>query len=526
MAVNILIGIGGTGAKVVESTLHAAVAGLAGDNLTVGLVDQDGSNGNVGRTAQLLATIVSARALWRSTGGAHVLGGSPLFATDIQSLSPAEEVWIPHPDKAASLARIFDRESMPTGERQLFDGLFAQGTSAADTEQDLPLDEGYRGRPHIGAAAMASRIEDDIEFWDKLTTALDAARGATEVRVLLVGSVFGGTGAAGFPTLARLIRRRLPQGASNVHIGGVLMLPYFDFDPPGRDGDASRDNVALSEELVLQSKSALKHYSDLLRDEPIFDQLYLVGWDRPFALGYHSRGANGQANPPLAPELFGALAACRFFNADLKGVSGQVLASARTSADALTWSDLPSPDNDPDAPYHKLGQLLRFAVAWKHWGPLVSRPRSGLFKAFRTDPWYRRQRIDTIKFDATPAEAEVAALDAYCRWVLGWAGGIELHARRARIKFGLWNTDAFIRPGERPNQPVQVPRAFEGADYDTAYGSIVMPGETGEAPPTAADLMGRLTNETAPEVNQRGLGWFVSALHAFADVQPPAATRT
>ena len=68
MAVNILIGVGGTGAKVVESTLHAAVAGLAGDNLTVGLVDQDGSNGNVGRTAQLLATIVSARPIRPSTG--------------------------------------------------------------------------------------------------------------------------------------------------------------------------------------------------------------------------------------------------------------------------------------------------------------------------------------------------------------------------------------------------------------------------------------------------------------------------
>lgn len=525
MTVNVLIGIGGTGAKVVEATLHAAVAGLAADNLIVGLVDQDGSNGNVVRTGQLLNEIVAARTLWRESGRKHVLGGSPLFSTEIKPLSETESVWIPHPDKRANLARIFDRESMAPEERGLFDGLFVDSNDPDEDEQQLPLGEGYRGRPHIGAAAMASRADAEIEFWEKLNTAIDAAAGQKEVRILLAGSVFGGAGASGFPTLARLINKRLAKGR-NLRVGGVLMLPYFDFDPPGKEGaagDDSRMNVALSEELVLQSKSALKHYVDLLETEKLFDQLYLIGWDRPFALGYHSRGANGQANPALAPELLASLAACRFYRSSFKGEVDKVLACARGAANALTWADLPSPGADPDAPFKAFGRLLRFAVAWKHWSPQV---RDAKWVArHRSDGWARRQRLHEIDYAATPVDAEVKALDAYCDWFLGWAGAIDIHATNANLDLRLWDTAAFIRPPERPNRPVQVPEALGDRAYEAVYDSIVTTAPGAETPPDTGVLMSRLTNEAEPEHRQAGLGRFVSALHAFADVQPADAGK-
>lgn len=526
MIANIIIGVGGTGAKVVESTLHCAVAGLIGPNLRVGLVDQDGSNGNVARTERLLVQVETARNRWRAEGGAHVLGESSLFDTNIQALSkPA--TWVPHPVKSTTLAQIFGRDSsMKPREKDLFDGLFAVGNSAANTEQNLALGKGYRGRPHIGAAAMASEVSDgadDIAFWQQLSQALDAARGATEVRVLLTGSVFGGAGAAGFPTLARLIRKRL-GGIAKVRIGGVLMLPYFSFAPPPRaaGGTLGEDaNVAVAQELLIQSQSALKHYYRQLRDEKIFDQLYLAGWQDPFDLGYHEAGDNDQVNPPLLPELVGAMAACRFFSTKIGNGPPQVLACAQANAGAFTWSDLPSPTDDLDAPYKALGRLLRFALAWKYWGGLVSRQRSGLALMGSGQPWYKRQKVNNIKYDATPVGAEVSALDAYVQELLTWAATMESFARRHNLLFGLWNTGNLASPGAQPWHSMVVPPTLDENSFQRIFGGLVLSDERTVSPPPAATLLQRLTQEEENDGGRRGLGIFVSALHAFCDVQPP-----
>jgi len=64
MAVNILIGVGGTGAKVVEATLYLLAAGLGPEKVIVGLVDQDNSNGNLARTLELIADLGTVRADW------------------------------------------------------------------------------------------------------------------------------------------------------------------------------------------------------------------------------------------------------------------------------------------------------------------------------------------------------------------------------------------------------------------------------------------------------------------------------
>ena len=45
--------------------------------------------------------------------------------------------------------------------------------------------------------------------------------------------MFGGTGAAGFPSIARLLREIIKKNITDgVKIGGALMLPYFSFLNP------------------------------------------------------------------------------------------------------------------------------------------------------------------------------------------------------------------------------------------------------------------------------------------------------
>jgi hypothetical protein len=523
VSANILIGVGGTGAKLVEASIHAAVAGLTTAEIAVGFVDQDNSNGNVKRAEQLLANVSDARALWRDHGRAHDLGAqSELFRTHIHPLAPRENLWVPHAQSSTTLAHIFGRESMSADDRHLFDLLFAAGQGDSDTEQDLPLDEGYRGRPHIGSAAMTARIEGDVEFWKKLLDAIKRGQAGAEVRLMLVGSVFGGTGAAGFPTLARLIRRRLKEGsAKNVKIGGLLMLPYFGFAPPADDKGAQA-NVARAEDLILQARGALKYYDSLFKQERVFDELYLVGWDRLFELGYHSPGAKDQANPPLPPELIGALAVCRFFQPTHHVSSDEInpaFVSARNDSATLDWSDLPSPiEEEQDAPYVKLGRMLRFAVAWKHWGPVVTTRRSAFRNLVGSDPWYKVQGVNLVDFQRQAPEKEVAALGQYTESLLTWAAAVQGYADRARLGFSLWRTNDFSTfNAENPQDPVTLDLPVDDeARYGNSFNNILPQRESGDAAPTAAALLMRLSTEPLDDPSQKGLGRFVSALHAFS----------
>lgn len=527
MTVNIVIGIGGTGAKVVESILHMTAAGLVAEQLQVGLVDQDRSNGNVNRTERLIETLIKSRKVWREGSGVHALGNSPLFRSDIRKISNNENVWTPHPSANVTLAQIFDRESMSEQEQRLFDGLFAIGQGAGDTEQRMPLDQGYRGRPHIGAAAMTSRIEDDIDFWRQLLEAVNAARGSRDVNILLAGSVFGGTGAAGFPTLAKLIRRKIPNGAENVRIGGVLMLPYFDFAAPPSDDAASSDaNVARAEELAQQSKNALKYYADMLSREQVFDQLYMVGWDTPFSVGDHHAGANAQENPPLAPEVFAGLAAARFFQ-DKSGKTerSEVYTVARAETDTLTWSDLPSPVADSHAPLRAIGRLLRFAASWKYWSSIVSRPRSGVSRLVNRDPWFKLQQLGKIDFRAAAPENEVRALDGYVDDLLRWAASIEVHANAAKLDFRLWKLEEIIARTGDGSPRFNLPAALQERQHDNLLNRLIVPGPTTGNLPNSADLLHRLSTEVEEDSGQRGIGVFVSALHAFSDIEPAAASN-
>jgi hypothetical protein len=526
---NVLIGVGGTGAKVVEATLHLAAAGLGPQALRVGFVDQDQSNGNVSRAISLLKLLAETRAQWRSMGAHHRVGaaadgpGSDLLATDIGPIVANDELWVPHQGQNMTLSRILGDMG---DDRQLYDVLFSKGVA----EQDMVLDEGYRGRPHIGSAALTARVDQEADFWKALIQYIRQAQGGREVRLLLAGSVFGGTGAAGFPTLSRLIRRKLKQEniTANVAVAGVLMLPYFAFNPPEADSVAAA-NVARSEELLIQSRGALKYYSALFAQEHVFDELYLVGWNRPFDLGYHSAGAGGQENPALAPEFIAALGACRFFSADhdveIGNVDNDVFVSAREKDNALGWADLPSPTKDEqDAPYHKLGRMLRFSVAWKHWAPILMEPRSMFSRALNRHPWFRAQGVDKVDYVNRPPGEAINALMRYVDALLAWTGSIQAYATNNAMTFSLWRLNDVIsgRPQfDTPLNLLKIKSSLTEPEFATAFNQIVIKRSASDDLPNASLMATRLSEQPA-KGSHSGLGQMVAALHAYSGVTVPA----
>ena len=211
---NFIIGIGGTGAKCLEHLVHCCTAGLGPDQLWVGMVDQDEANGNVSRTKVLLSKYVNLQSNLKDESSNYLGTESNLFKTTIST--NADSVWLPLKGADPTLEEVINYELLKPEVKGLIDCLYDP------EEKKQNLSEGFRARPNIGAAAMlATTSNQDDPFWSQIYKAIDNARSGEEVRIFIISSIFGGTGASGFPNIARKIRAiQLEKNiTSKVHIG-------------------------------------------------------------------------------------------------------------------------------------------------------------------------------------------------------------------------------------------------------------------------------------------------------------------
>lgn len=519
--INILLGVGGTGAKVVEAALVLMAAGVgpktSSRTVHVGLIDQDQSNGNVARTRELLAKLGAFRDTWSVLNAPNYVDwktqnenavtiGSikavPLFPNESNAL------WCPERDDA-SLASILGGSVTEDNRRELFNLLFMQGRE----EQELPLGKGYRGRAHVGATALVSAmIGEGSPLLARLRTLMeDPAR--KKVNIFIVGSAFGGTGAAGFPTLARALHRmRTAQDVTNgdnVSIGGMLMLPYFSFDDDAGDGES----VVTSDELLPKAQLALDYYHNLFENERAFDHFYALGWGSLFHLGYHEAGAKEQTNPALAPELFAASAALDYFDrASQPGDQEdktRIMVAARNDH-VIRWKDLPMADEiEP-----KLAQLLRFGVYWKYIAQGMIDAKTGMLGMGKN--WIQKL---TNGAKAIEADRELTALNALIDHVLVWAATVE-HMGGRQWAGGPWNMRHFVEEGETPTQPVvQIPAVSEGAALD-GFDELVRI-DSGEFAPRAGAKLHHDLRSGGIELNNesRGLGMALATVAAAASLR-------
>lgn len=382
MSANFFLGIGGTGAKCVEAFARLSFCGLGPPSVWVGLLDQDRSNGNAGRAVSVLQDMNEVRAALRSQG-LNDLGDSRLLGTAVEK-PKAGWAWAPEEKSSTTLERSIAYGGLAPQQAALADALFSA------QERRLHLDEGFRQRPALGAALTLQGVTANSEVWRDLLGALQAAGQGADVRVLIAASVFGGTGASGFPTVARLLRQAIADRGltGRVSLGGILMLPYFAFPPPPPgDSPAIRPDSSV---FLMQARGALEYYASLFSKEEVFDTLYLMGSDPLVQFNAYSDGGTNQANPPLLPEFLGGLAALDFLAVE-GGNPRQGIVAARTRGqDVVTWDDLPGA--------HGLGVVrarvsaaIQTAVAW----------RQQYARALRGDNWQGCQREAWFKNQIT-----------------------------------------------------------------------------------------------------------------------------
>lgn len=512
MTKSYFIGIGGTGARCAEALLHLCAAGLGPEELWMGFVDPDASNGNLERTKDLLKLYQDTRASLRKPGASQLSPASPLFRTDIRTAKSGAS-WSQVPADYASMRALFHHSMMEDASRDLFDALYLR------EEQEMDLSHGFRARPAVGAAVIGARVAPEETFWEDVFAARNAASQNRDVRIFLVGSVFGGTGASGFPVIAQRLREAL--GSNRISIGGALALPYFAYGAP-EGGEAI---YADSGSFIHQARGALEHYQDRLsvpqQGGALFNNLFVVGWPRLVQLPVSHTGGKGQCNPPLLPELYGALAAARFFHGG-PVPDAKVLHIAKSDAPALVWEDLPpvaSGATRSSDVKESLGRLLRFAVAYSGvYGPLLERSTHRLYQRHS---WYSRllkaAQADLDKDDPQTARAK---LDSYCRSVLRWMVTLSRISSHEKMAVSLFRDSAVGAEGPLERDGLLPLHDDLFKRTKSLFADLIVDSAPGTA---SLDRVLDNLNDAHPPDGAEGLSAFVEALFdqcALAGTKP------
>jgi hypothetical protein len=435
-----IIGIGGTGAKSIEGIIQIASIGLFGEEtLNLLFVDADETNGNLSRALTSLE-------IYQKCYGLDIKDRHPWMQTKIESLP----LWSPFANNSINknLGSFFQYNILKEDEPalgNLFDVLYTQ------EEREANLDVGFRGRPAIGAAVMSQVKLDtlDGDSWGTLMGKIQKdTGGGTRPKVFLCGSIFGGTGASGLPTIGRLIHNKLEalKVREKVDLGCLFVLPYFGFTP--ELGDSSEKVYARSEQFLLNTEAALRYYGSQAQET--FDTVYLLVNQQLSPVKKFSVGKNTQRNDPHFIELYAALAARQFL---LKTPPGQktVVLMNRETLKTLTWKDIP----DQKEVLPELIKATRFAFVWlsnispelaeaKNIGADIFRKRAGtawfvkFFPASRGMLGGNTQK--NADFNDRKEQEAIEIITAWCQDYLRWLSHIhQCHGESIQ----LFNADYF-----------------------------------------------------------------------------------
>lgn len=288
---NFVLFIGGTGARVYRSFLHICAAGAVQEKeINVLLLDADAANQAADASCKLYQ-LYQFHHQHLQSAGANAAGATPAFHCDIRM--PVTRAISPVLDKVSCLEHVAKEDERRLRAMRWF-------YSKKEREQDLK--NGFYAHPNIGCVfyqdfrdgatqAFLEHIQNDLQTEEA-------------VRVVLVGSVFGGTGASGLPSIMKQIYANCGGHREKLHCYGVLVTPYFEVPAPG-DSERRENLVINSDAFYRNTRAALEYY----QEHGIFERTYLVGKDQldQVSLKYTSGGPD-QENKSHIVEICAAMA--------------------------------------------------------------------------------------------------------------------------------------------------------------------------------------------------------------------------
>lgn len=306
--------IGGTGARILEALTIQLAAGCGYEvfknwEIVPIVIDLDAENGNTSTTRGLLTNYMDIQ---QKLNGSK--GRSNFFKVPIKRLKDvsdgAESNTFSMPvdlTNKANLNQMIDYEMLsvsgdlaPT--ENLVDLLFSK------EDLNMTLQHGFKGRPNIGSVvfgqfAQREKKKDGKEVFKNKDFSAFAHSFKQGDRIFVIGSIFGGTGAAGIPWLIKEIRNYTEVDAfSSAKIGLLSVMPYFSV--------SKNDNSSIdSKSFMTKTKSALRYYHKNL-SEP--NAIFYLADANDNMEHKNAEGGSNQKNKPHLVEFLGATALTKF----------------------------------------------------------------------------------------------------------------------------------------------------------------------------------------------------------------------
>ncbi|MBR0500646.1 MAG: hypothetical protein IJJ72_06585 [Bacteroidales bacterium] len=293
-----IFGIGGTGSRVLKSLTMLLASGVdinASEIIPI-IIDPDYSAGDLTRTVDMMRLYDRIRKTFKFTSNNR----NEFFKTKI-NLNVLPSVSMPIQNTRDIKFRDFiGLSTMESNGKE--DSNFALASMLFSQQNlDSKMQVGFKGNPNIGSVVL-NQIQDSPDFQNIISTFQQGDR------IFIISSIFGGTGASGFPLLVKNMRALSGNiggngFAKNSAIGAVTVLPYFGLKPS--------DNSEIdSSTFIAKTKAALTYYDRNMNEANV---LYYLA-DNTIKQYDNVEGGKEQKNNAHFIELAAALAIIDFMS--------------------------------------------------------------------------------------------------------------------------------------------------------------------------------------------------------------------
>ncbi len=387
MAKLFLFGIGGTGARVIKHLVFLAAAGVKfdsndSDTIIPIIIDPDNSNGDLNKTIRLIKLYNRIRNNVEHTDNNFFrlkLKNIQTFAGDIDGLKTLITIeensfhQTIQDIQNKNLKDFLNLNTMTESSQALLRLLFSEDNLETN------LEVGFKGNPNIGSIVLNQF--SDAEYFKLFASSFNSSD-----RIFIISSIFGGTGASGFPTLLKNLRNpdeKIPNHnyIKDAVIGAISVLPYFNLE----NTESSKIN---SNTFISKTKSALEYYYNNIIHTKQLNSIYYIGYTNG-ATYENSEGGRTQENKAHFIEFASALSIFDFMDTDFttnEEVSKKEYSTASysTSTPYLTLTCLSHKDRKKIQ-----NELIQFFLMTRYFTdrlPKISNKKS---------PWFDETKINT-----------------------------------------------------------------------------------------------------------------------------------
>ena len=269
-----VFGIGGTGSRVLRALTMLLACGVEckSDTIIPIIIDPDDSAADKTRTVDAMKRYESIRKKLVFSDANE----NRFFSTELRGVDGMENFGFPLNNTRDCYFKDFIKvEELNKASRALVNLLFSQKNLNSD------MKVGFKGNPNIGSIVL-NQFGNSQHYKD---FANDFKEGD---RVFIISSIFGGTGASGFPLLLKTLRSDKNSQSWNLinsaKIGAVTVMPYFKVS---QDDNSGVD----SSTFVSKTKAALAYYENNISKNGSVNALFYIGDNIPASYENHDGGS-------------------------------------------------------------------------------------------------------------------------------------------------------------------------------------------------------------------------------------------